>query len=98
MDEPMACYARVESAWRTLELLKELSRQNVSSLDRLHRMTGLPKPTVVRLLETLISAGYVTNDRRQGGYKITSLVQRPPGRPFFAVRHALTHARYGCGL
>jgi IclR family mhp operon transcriptional activator len=75
MDELMACYARVESAWRTLELLKELNRQNVSSVDRLHRMTGLPKPTVVRLLETLISAGYVTNDRRQGGYKITSQVQ-----------------------
>jgi IclR family mhp operon transcriptional activator len=41
----------------------------------LHRATGLPKPTVVRLLETLIADGYVTNDKRQGGYRITSLVQ-----------------------
>lgn len=71
----MPSYARVESAWRTLEILKELNRQNINSVDHLHRATGLPKPTVVRLLETLIAAGYVTNDKRQGGYRITSLVQ-----------------------
>lgn len=71
----MPSYARVESAWRTLELLKQLNRQNISSVDHLHRATGLPKPTVVRLLETLIAAGYVTNDKRQGGYRITSQVQ-----------------------
>jgi IclR family transcriptional regulator, mhp operon transcriptional activator len=68
-------YSRVKSAWKTLELLKELNRQSVSSVSHLHRQTGLPKPTVVRLLETLVEAGYVTNDRRQGGYRITSLVQ-----------------------
>jgi DNA-binding IclR family transcriptional regulator len=43
----------VESAWRTLVLLKELNRQNVSPVARLRRVTDLTKPTVVRLLETL---------------------------------------------
>lgn len=71
----MSSYSRVESAWRTLELLKELNRQSITSVGMLHRRTGLPKPTIVRLLETLAAAGYVTNDRRQGGYRITSLVR-----------------------
>ena len=71
----MPSYAPVKSVRKTLELLKELNRQNINSVDNLHRATGLPKPTVVRLLETLIADGYVTNDKRQGGYRITSLVQ-----------------------
>lgn len=71
----MPSYAPVKSVRKTLQLLKELNRQNINSVDNLHRTTGLPKPTVVRLLETLIADGYVTNDKRQGGYRITSLVQ-----------------------
>ena len=35
----------------------------------------MPKPTIVRLLDTLIALGYVVNDRRQGGYQVTSLVR-----------------------
>jgi IclR family mhp operon transcriptional activator len=41
----------------------------------LYQSTGLPKPTIVRLLDTLIALGYVVNDRRQGGYQVTSLVR-----------------------
>jgi IclR family mhp operon transcriptional activator len=47
----------------------------VSSVRHLHQVTGLPKPTIVRLLDTLIALGYVVNDRRQGGYQVTSLVR-----------------------
>lgn len=71
----MPSYAPVKSVLKTLDLLKELNRQNINSVDNLHRATGLPKPTIVRLLETLIADGYVTNDKRQGGYRITSQVQ-----------------------
>jgi IclR family mhp operon transcriptional activator len=71
----MASYAPVKSVRKTLALLQELNRQTVSSVDALRRATGVPKPTIVRLLETLIAEGYVTNDKRQGGYRITSLVQ-----------------------
>jgi IclR family mhp operon transcriptional activator len=71
----MPSYERVEAAWRTLELLKQLNRQNINSIGHLHRATKLPKPTIVRLLETLVAAGFVTNDQRQGGYRVTSLVQ-----------------------
>lgn len=65
----------VESVRRAISLLRELNRQRVSSVRHLHQMTGLPKPTIVRLLDTLISLGYVINDQRQGGYQLTSLVR-----------------------
>src|SRR5262245_42054374 len=65
----------VESVRRAFHLLHELNRQRVSSVRHLHRATGLPKPTIVRLLDTLITLGYVVNDPRQGGYQVTSLVR-----------------------
>jgi IclR family mhp operon transcriptional activator len=65
----------VESVRRAIRLLHELNRQRVSSVRHLHHATGLPKPTIVRLLDTLIALGYVVNDRRQGGYQVTSLVR-----------------------
>lgn len=67
--------APVESVRRAIHLLHELNRQRVSSVRHLHGATGLPKPTIVRLLDTLIALGYVVNDRRQGGYQVTSLVR-----------------------
>jgi len=36
---------------------------------------GLPKSTIVRLLQTLEEEGFVNNDRMQGGYQITSLTE-----------------------
>lgn len=65
----------VESVRRAFHLLHELNRQRVSSVRHLHHATGLPKPTIVRLLDTFITLGYVVNDRRQGGYQVTSLVR-----------------------
>lgn len=65
----------VESVLRALSLLRELNRARFSSVKDLHAATGLPKATIVRLLKTLCDAQYVTNDRRQGGYQITSNVK-----------------------
>ncbi len=65
----------VESASRTLLLLEELNRHRVTSIDRLHKATGLPKSTVVRLMRSLCAMGYAANDRRQGGYAVASRVK-----------------------
>jgi IclR family mhp operon transcriptional activator len=65
----------VESVMRAFSLLRELNRKRVTSVKDLHAATGLPKATIVRLLKTLRDAGYVTNDRRQGGYQVTSNVK-----------------------
>lgn len=66
---------QVQSVTRALDLLQVLNRQKVSSVKQLHGVTGLPKPTIVRLLKTLAATGYVVNDHRQGGYSVTSLVR-----------------------
>jgi IclR family mhp operon transcriptional activator len=64
----------VRAVERALAVLQALNRQPVSSVDYLHKTTKLPKPTLVRLLRTMVNAGYLTNDVRQSGYQLTSLV------------------------
>jgi IclR family mhp operon transcriptional activator len=64
----------VRAASRVLAVLQAMNREPHSTILSLHRATGLPKPTLVRLLKTLVADGYVSNDLRQAGYQITSLV------------------------
>ncbi|MBU8542662.1 MULTISPECIES: helix-turn-helix domain-containing protein [Roseomonadaceae] len=61
---------------RALAILRELNRQQNTTVDQLHRATLLPKPTVMRLLATLASAGLVMKGERGIGYRVTSDVQR----------------------
>jgi IclR family mhp operon transcriptional activator len=70
----MRSFPPVQSVQRALRLLSELNKQRVTTVGDLHQRIGLPKPTIVRLLETLIEAGYVSSDRRLGGYQVTSQV------------------------
>lgn len=70
----MTSYLPVNSALRTLEILKILNRQRISSVHHIHQVSGLPKPTIVRLLETLITAGFVSKEKQDKGYRITSQV------------------------
>lgn len=64
----------VRAVERALTILQELNLQPYTSIARLHARTGLPKPTLVRLLQTLEEAGYVENDKRLGGYQVSALV------------------------
>jgi len=64
----------VRAVERALSILQAMNRQPVSSVDYLHKTTRLPKPTLVRLLRTMVNAGYLTNDVRHAGYQLTSLV------------------------
>jgi IclR family mhp operon transcriptional activator len=61
---------------RALTILKELNRQRNTTVDQLHRSTGLPKPTIMRLLGTLATAGLVTKAERGLGYHVTSDVMQ----------------------
>src|SRR4051812_25786276 len=57
---PVKCsYRPVESAQRVLRVLRALNALRSASVAELHAATGLSKPTVVRMLETLICEGYV---------------------------------------
>ena len=65
----------VESVRRVFALLAELNCRRISSVQQLHEATSLPKSTIVRLLNTLCTLGYATNDPRQGGYLVASQVR-----------------------
>lgn len=71
----MASFPPVRSVERAIELLQCLNRQPISTLDVLHRQTGLPKPSLVRLLQTLVSKGLVNHAPQHGAYYLTSAVQ-----------------------
>jgi IclR family mhp operon transcriptional activator len=70
----MAKSGTVQSALRALRVIEVLNRRRVTSLEVLHGRTSLPKATLVRLLETLISAGYVFRVSRREGYALTEQV------------------------
>ncbi|GGG60435.1 IclR family transcriptional regulator [Salipiger pallidus] len=64
----------VRSVERTLQILVLMNRAPVVRVQYLAQETGLPAPTVVRLLETLMKAGYVRKIGRQAGYCVTEKV------------------------
>jgi IclR family mhp operon transcriptional activator len=67
---------QVQSAIRALAVIEALNRRPVTPLETLHHETGLAKSTLVRLLETLIGAGYVARVSRREGYALTEGVLR----------------------
>lgn len=68
-------YPPVEAACRVLEVLRTVNGMRISTVNGLHKATGIPRPTVVRMLETLIAEGYVARDNMCGGYRVTHHVQ-----------------------
>jgi len=74
-DSIKASYPPVESVRRALEILRTLNRLRIGTVGDLHAVTGLPKPTIVRMLDTLIADGYVARDNMCGGYRVTHRVK-----------------------
>jgi IclR family mhp operon transcriptional activator len=72
----MPSFKPVRSVVRALEVLSLINRDRGSTIADLHRDIGLPKPTLVRLLETLAAVGYVAKDPGRNEYRVTHLVER----------------------
>ncbi len=70
----MASFPPVRAVERAIALLQCLNQQPISTLDLLHRQTSLPKPSLVRLLQTLVSLGLVKHAPQHGSYYLTSAV------------------------
>lgn len=66
----MSSYPVVQSVRKALWLLAELNSTGMATIGELHERTRIPKPTIVRLLETLICEGYVYKDHRMGAYQV----------------------------
>ena len=61
----------VQAVIKALNILAELNRGGLETVGGLHAKTGIPKPTIVRLLQTLVAAGYVNQDEKLRGYHVT---------------------------
>ncbi|MDC0739346.1 helix-turn-helix domain-containing protein [Cognatishimia sp. SS12] len=59
---------------RAINVLAELNRRPITTVRQLHAATQLPKPTIVRILQTFEELGLVDGDSRLGGYQITAQV------------------------
>lgn len=64
----------IEPISRALFVLEMLNRLPLTTLDQLHGDTGLPKPTLVRLLRALMVDGYVMQVSRTAGYRLGARV------------------------
>ncbi len=75
VDRMRASYPPVEAVRRALEILRIVNRRRITTVGALHLETGLPKPTIVRMLDTLVEEGYVARDNLCGGYRVTRRVR-----------------------
>jgi IclR family mhp operon transcriptional activator len=66
--------AVIEPVRRAFVVLEALNRRRSTTLSVLAAETGLPRPTLVRLLQTLIELGYASRVSRQDGYRLTDHV------------------------
>jgi IclR family transcriptional regulator, mhp operon transcriptional activator len=67
-------YPPVHSACRTLQVLKVANEKCIVTVNSINARTGIPRSSVVRILETLMHEGYVVRDNMCGGYRVTQKV------------------------
>jgi IclR family mhp operon transcriptional activator len=72
----MPAYKPVRSVLRALDVLSGVGQSAGTTITELTQQLKLPKATVIRLLETLGTAGYVTRDQMHQGYRLTDKVYR----------------------
>jgi IclR family mhp operon transcriptional activator len=73
-DSARRSYPPVESVCRALDVLKAVNGQQIASVSGIYEETGIPKPTIIRMLETLMAEGYIARDNMCGGYRVTCRV------------------------
>lgn len=64
----------IEPIRRAFLVLEALNRRRSTTLTVLAGETGLPRPTLVRLLKTLMALGYASRVSREAGYRLTDHV------------------------
>jgi IclR family mhp operon transcriptional activator len=67
-------YPPVNAVCRALHVLKVANETCIVTVNSIHTETGIPRPTIVRILETLMHEGYVVRDNMCGGYRVTAKV------------------------
>ncbi|WP_254020057.1 IclR family transcriptional regulator domain-containing protein [Mesorhizobium escarrei] len=67
----MPAFDPVTAVLRALEVLRLVNQLDHASVAEIHRQTGIPKATVLRMVETLINAGYVAREDGAATYTAT---------------------------
>lgn len=67
-------YPPVNAVCRALHVLKVANEKSVATVNSIYAETRIPRPTIVRMLETLMHEGYVVRDNMCGGYRVTEKV------------------------
>lgn len=67
-------YPPVNAVCRALNVLKVANEKSIVTVNSIYAATKIPRPTIVRLLETLMHEGYVVRDNMCGGYRVTQKV------------------------
>lgn len=67
----MASYSPVAAVLRGLDVLRAVNAHERADLKTIHAATGHDKATIIRMLGTLIHAGYVMQDPETGRYLVT---------------------------
>lgn len=68
----MSSYRPVTAALRILQVLAAVNRtSSKATVGEVHRLTGLDKATIVRMLTTLAHAGYIVRDEDHAVYRVT---------------------------
>ncbi|MFC4734295.1 IclR family transcriptional regulator domain-containing protein [Salipiger abyssi] len=70
----MASYRQVVAVERALAVLRSVSLRKLATIAMIHEDTGIDKATIVRLLETLITEGYVHRTEDGPSYEVTRKV------------------------
>jgi IclR family mhp operon transcriptional activator len=73
-DDTRRSYPPVEAVVRAFDVLRAVNRLRIASVNGIYEETGMPKSTIVRMLETLMAEGYVARDNMCGGYRVTGKV------------------------
>jgi len=71
----MTSYEPLKSVEKTLRVLELLNKSPVVRVNELVKHTGIPTPTIIRILETLVRNGYVRHLGRRAGYCVTERIQ-----------------------
>lgn len=67
----MPAFDPVTALTRGLEVLRQINLLERTTVTEIHKRTGYPKPTVLRMIETLINAGYVVREPGSAAYMPT---------------------------
>ena len=67
----MAAFEPVTAVLRAFEVLRIINERDRATVTEIHRSSGLPKPTILRMIENLIAAGYVARENDRPAYVAT---------------------------